>query len=281
MMNGSQSYLSPMALLDKARKAVPAVNYALGVAGIAAAAAMVSWLVGKNNSGIILLSSSFVGMILLFIFSKLVVSTAPSIQFAGVVLVWMILVFFATFLLFTTTAFVLTWPCNWAELLGVTTKCSVSVGQKKFALDPIYTGYRSSELGVTVIYPNNIFTLDTTERNQRRLVLRDGDGQAAIKIIRMPLTEPKDVKLGRDKEAAELVRMNFSVTYIAPEQEKNWSNWYVLSGVNRGTEFYFRRWYCDESVVSIEFMYGKELAPLFDNIIPKMTHELTMNGCGS
>src|SRR5580704_11749634 len=116
-MRASPSSLSPIAILDKARKAVPAVNYALGVAGIAAAAAIVSWLVGKNNSSIILLSSSFVGKILLFVFSKLVVSAAPSIQFAGIVLVWMILVFFATFLLFTTTAFVLAWPCNWAEVL--------------------------------------------------------------------------------------------------------------------------------------------------------------------
>ena len=91
-MNTSPSDFSPIAILDKARKAVPAVNYALGVAGIAAAAAIVSWLVGNNNSSLILLSSAFVGMILLFIFSKLVVSTAPSIQFAGVALVWIILI---------------------------------------------------------------------------------------------------------------------------------------------------------------------------------------------
>ncbi len=104
-MSTSQSSFSPLAILDKARKAVPAVNYALGVAGIAAAAAIVSWLVGQNNSGIILLSSSFVAMILLFVFSKLVVSTSPCIQFAGIFLVWLILLFFATFLLFTTTAF--------------------------------------------------------------------------------------------------------------------------------------------------------------------------------
>ena len=43
--------LSPMAILDKARKAVPAVNYALGVAGVAAAAAIVSWLVGSRDAG--------------------------------------------------------------------------------------------------------------------------------------------------------------------------------------------------------------------------------------
>ena len=85
------------------------------------------------------------------------------------------------------------------------------------------------------------------------------------------------MKLGRENEVAQLKKMNFSVTYVAPEKEQNWSNWYVLSGVNHGTEFYFRRWYCEDSIVSIEFMYAKELAPLFDNLIPKMTYELTMS----
>ena len=275
-MRDSANYLSQMAILDKARKAVPAVNFALGVAGIAAAAAMVSWLVGKNNSSIILLSSSFVGMILLFIFSKLVVSPAPSIQFAGVALVWLVLVFFATFLLFTTTAFVLAWPCNWAEMLGVKTNCSLSAGQGR-AVDPVYTGYSSPELGVSVIFPNNILTLDTTERKQRKLLLRDGSGHPVVKILRTALPEHKNVRLGRDNETSELARMNFSVTYIAPEKEQNWSNWYVLSGVSHGTEFYFRRWYSEDSVVSMEFTYGKEFAPLFDKLIPMMTHELMMS----
>ena len=150
-------------------------------------------------------------------------------------------------------------------------------GQKKFAVEPAYTGYSSPELGVTTIFPNNIFTLDTTERKQRKLVLRDGDGQPAIKILRTALPEHRDVKLGRQNESAELTRMNFTVTYMAPEKEQNWSNWYVLSGVNRGTEFYFRRWYLEDSMVSIEFMYTKELAPLFDKIIPTMTRELMMS----
>lgn len=271
--------LSPIAILDKARKAVPAVNYALGVAGIAAAAALVSLLVGTNNSSVILLSSSFVGMVLLFIFSKLVVSSAPSIQFAGIVLVWMVLVFFATFLLITTTALVMEWPCNWATMIGVKTNCAAS-GQKKFAIEPTFTGYSSAELGVMVIFPNNILTLDTTERNKRHLIFRDSNGQELVKILRTALSDQKDVKIAREKEVAQLRDMNFSLTYIAPENEKNWSNWYALSGVIHGTEFYFRRWYCPDSIVSIEFRYGKELTPLFDNLIPRMTHELTMTNCG-
>src|SRR5207244_1366250 len=114
------------------------------------------------------------------------------------------------FLLFTTTAFVLTWPCNWAEVLGVTTKCSVSVGPPTSAVEPIYTGYRSPELGVTVIFPNNIFTLDTTERMERRLLLRDRDGQPTIKVMRTALGEHRNVRLGRQNEVGDLTRMNFS-----------------------------------------------------------------------
>jgi hypothetical protein len=71
----------------------------------------------------------------------------------------------------------------------------------------------------------------------------------------------------------ELTKMGYTLTYIAPERENNWSNWYVISGLKRGTEFYFRRWYSEDSVVSIEFMYPKEQAPCFDNIITKMVHE--------
>ena len=34
-----------------------------------------------------------------------------------------------------------------------------------------------------------------------------------------------------------------------------------------------RRWYSHDIIVSIEFIYPKELAPLFDKVIPTMTHE--------
>jgi hypothetical protein len=84
----------------------------------------------------------------------------------------------------------------------------------------------------------------------------------------------KDIKLGRQQEVDELTKLDYTLTYIAPENDKNWSNWYVISGVKHGTEFYFRRWYAEDSVVSIEFMYSKDLAPLFDKLIPTMTHEL-------
>ena len=102
-------------------------------------------------------------------------------------------------------------------------------------------------LGVTVSFPNNILTLDTTEEKERKLVLRDGNGQVLIQILRRPLPEHKNPKDGRQYEVAELMRMNIVITYMAPQADQNWTNWYVLSGVNHGTEFYFRRWYSDDS----------------------------------
>jgi hypothetical protein len=92
--------------------------------------------------------------------------------------------------------------------------------------------------------------------------------------LRTALPEPKDVKIGRKQEVDELTKMDYTLTYVAPENEKTWTNWYVISGVKHGTEFYFRRWYSEDSVVSMEFIYPKELAPLFDKLIPTMTHEL-------
>ena len=149
--------------------------------------------------------------------------------------------------------------------------------QKKSFPEPAYTVYSSPDLGVTVVFPHNILTLDTTERQQRRLLLRDGDGHPLIGVLRTALPEHKNVQLGRQQEVDDLKRMGHTLTYIAPEGEKNWSNWYVLSGVKHGTEFYFRRWYSDDSVVSLEFIYPKELAPLFDKLIPTMTHEFAFS----
>jgi len=138
-----------------------------------------------------------------------------------------------------------------------------------------YTVYRSPDLGVTFAFPRDLLSLDTTDRKALKLSLRDADGRPLIQILRTPLPDNKDVKAGRDQEVAELKRLDYTLTYVAPELEKNWSNWYVLSGVKLGTEFYFRRWYTDDSVVSIEFIYPKELAPIFEKLVPIMTQDFS------
>jgi hypothetical protein len=167
-------------------------------------------------------------------------------------------------------------PCYWAALFGGS-GCSAS---DKNAIEPAYQNYDSTELGVTITFPSNILTLDTTERKQSQLTLRDGNGQQVIKIWRGPLSGERDVKLARANEVAQLKQLNVNPTLIAPEIEKNWSNWYVLSGVSHGTEFYYRRWYCTDSIVSIEFTYDKSISPLFDGIIDKMTKQMVVTNCG-
>lgn len=175
----------------------------------------------------------------------------------------------SAFALIALAVLALNWSCRWTALFG-RSGCSI---------EPAYQNYSSAELGVMIVFPSNILTLDTTERHQRQLYLKDGGGKQVIKIFRSALPEQRDVRAARENEVAQLKQMNFSLTYIAPEKEKNWSNWYVLSGVDLGTEFYFRRWYCPDSVVSIEFTYDKSVSPLFDGIIAKMTQQMVMTNC--
>ena len=142
-------------------------------------------------------------------------------------------------------------------------------------IEPVYKIYNSAELGVTLEFPTNVLSLDTTERKQRRLTLRDGDGRPRIRILRTGLPSSRDIKLARQQEIEQLEKLSYTLTYIAPEHERNWKNWYVLSGITNNTVFYFRRWYVEDSVVSIEFIFPKELAPLYDKLIPAMTQELS------
>ena len=136
----------------------------------------------------------------------------------------------------------------------------------------------TSDLGLTIVYPSNILSVDTTEENQRRIRLRDENGDPVVLFSRTSLPDHADVKIGRYKEAADLRGRQFVVTYEAPQRERNWSNWYSLSGLYRGSVFYFKRWYTQDSVVSIEFEYPKSSQPLYEELIPKMTREFGFTG---
>jgi hypothetical protein len=142
-------------------------------------------------------------------------------------------------------------------------------------VEPVYSLYKSAELGVTIVFPNNILSLDTTERLQSRLSIRDGQGRPTIRITRTPLAGERDIKIARQNEVDALKKLNFTVTYMAPEKEANWKDWYVVSGVSNDTKIYYRRWYCEDSIVSMEFVFQSELTPLFEKLIPTMTREFT------
>jgi hypothetical protein len=119
--NGSDDHnlFSPWKVLMAARKAVPAVDYALGTAGIAAAGAIVTAFLGKGKASVIIFGAMLIAMTLLFVFARLVASASPMITYAGYFLTWAVVLFFVTFLVFTTTAMAIGQPAIWAGVLGV------------------------------------------------------------------------------------------------------------------------------------------------------------------
>jgi hypothetical protein len=119
--SAGSALFSPVAILDAARKAVPAVDYALGAAGIAAAGSIVVALLGNGRAAIIIVGGLFIAMVLLFAFARLVTAQNAAAQSAGVSLLWMVIVFFGTFLAFTITAVAFHWPQAWAQILGIVT----------------------------------------------------------------------------------------------------------------------------------------------------------------
>lgn len=139
--------------------------------------------------------------------------------------------------------------------------------QTEQAADQHTYKYDSSELRMQVVYPNDVLTLDDTRKKERKLELVEvNHGDTLVTILRSPLPKHKDLRMGKEIEIRELESKGARVTY-----QKEGSNWYVLSGVDHGKEFYFRRWYCGDGIASMEFTYKKEFAPVFDKIIPMIT----------
>jgi tetratricopeptide (TPR) repeat protein len=106
-------------LIERASVRVPVVKYAFGLVGIAACGVIIAAILGPHRSAVIILGLTFVGAILLFLFARLSASSSASVQSAGAFLIWVIVAFFSSFLLLTTTAFTWFWPEPWCEFLGI------------------------------------------------------------------------------------------------------------------------------------------------------------------
>jgi hypothetical protein len=111
--------LEPQNVLQLAIEKVPAVSYALAVAGLAAAGAIVVSFLGYGRASVIIISAVFVAMILMFIFARMISDPNPRTTMPGIILLYSVLLFFVIFLSFTVTAFAVGWPPAWAELLGI------------------------------------------------------------------------------------------------------------------------------------------------------------------
>jgi len=138
------------------------------------------------------------------------------------------------------------------------------------ALD--YTWYHSEALDLRFPYPQAALMVDTTKEKEGRLPLHSRDRKQEVLITRTRLPSHNNVRVGRQLESEKLASEGDQANYLGPVNESNWSNWYVISGrKSNGDEFYYRRWYTDKDVVSIEFEYSPEKIGLYNDAIGAMT----------
>jgi hypothetical protein len=90
-------------VLDKSITAVPAVKYALGIAGVAAAAALVLTFFKSIPTAILGIAFLLVAMILLRVFARLAASSGGELRVIALVFAWCFVVLFCGFGLLTTT----------------------------------------------------------------------------------------------------------------------------------------------------------------------------------
>ena len=94
---------------------------------------------------------------------------------------------------------------------------------------------------------------DTTQRQQLRLLLRDGDGNVRVKITRTSLPESKDLKLERAREKEQWERFGYIVTYVAARKGGQLEKLVCfIPELTSKIIIYVRRWYLNDSVGSIE-----------------------------
>ena len=168
-------------LINAARKAVPAVNYALGVAGVVASGAIVmAFFPGHGGAAVIVGGAVFVGMVLLFVFSRLINSESGSTQMAGQVLIWAVLVFFIVMLTSVGSAAIFGEPKTIAKVLGFEpTQWAVRVYNVDQAEVVMLNGEKITKATYGDNYTVNISDLVQSGKNTIKLIVsnRTSDGR--------------------------------------------------------------------------------------------------------
>ena len=100
------------------RKAVPAVDFALGFAVVAALAALIIGFLGYARAALIIFAGMVVASLFVAICVRVFSGRNSALTLAGIATVWAVALFFITFLAFTATAVAFKWPPGWASILG-------------------------------------------------------------------------------------------------------------------------------------------------------------------
>lgn len=118
-MEEQQDWLNPLKLLSVASKAVPAVKYATGLVGVAAALLIIRGLMPDMEiAGILpLLVGTIVAMTALLLLSAAASGPAKSRSGPAIMLLWATCLFVIAFMFFTVSAVAFGWPDRWARLV--------------------------------------------------------------------------------------------------------------------------------------------------------------------
>ena len=148
-------------------------------------------------------------------------------------------------------------------------KCDVSDIEPR--LD--FKCFRSTVMKVEFIYPMAELTVDTEKQDENIISMFNLEKEVEVLITRK-VPEHRDVRKARDDERRDLISRGFHVNFSYPQPGEAWSNWYMLTGHNRLTleEFYYKRWFTERDVVSIEYNYKKERVRTYNEIIKHMVY---------
>ncbi len=111
-------------LLNQGIKSVPRVAFASGVVGVGAAAAIISKILGLNQLAFLSLIAIFLAMTLLYVFSRIEMSSDPVVRFSGQLLVIVTTLVFATFVITSLWAAIDCRPSVFVYLYGIEKPCS-------------------------------------------------------------------------------------------------------------------------------------------------------------
>lgn len=115
---GLASAAFPMRLLNQAVQAVPAVKYALGVAGVTAVVALVGALRIGFAEALFGTLATFVFMVLLVIFARLVRAPSQALTLPVTVMMWSFMLLAIASAVLTSTAVFFGWPREFRDLAG-------------------------------------------------------------------------------------------------------------------------------------------------------------------
>jgi hypothetical protein len=120
-------------VLQQAIQAVPAVRYALGIAGVVAALAIASTLSGGSRTAIIGAVVMILLMVFLVIFARVSKLGAKPLQTPAVVLTWFVLALVIVLSFFTVSSLFFKWPLPFDELTNTILSTSTTISPEEYS----------------------------------------------------------------------------------------------------------------------------------------------------